>query len=304
MRKELREVLGGANLKTVILPGNHDYQSYRSGLYFGENVYVLSDWTTPLDFGEVTIWGLPFEKLEGERLVSRLREMGALMNQDRYNLLLFHGELLDAYYSPQDMGGEGTRRHMPVHLSYFSPLPVKYVLGGHFHSGYKGWEISGDSFFIYPGSPVAITRRETGRRYVNMISPGNRPVEIELDTFHYEELTVNLDPFEAANPLETIEKRIKETHPAAAVLLTVQGLFDGNRLGFSESELAAGIRKVAGDKLAGEPVENYSDVQHVIEDELFKLFLSKLDHKDYSKQEQAMIREQAIKAFRVVKACT
>ena len=304
LRARLRAALGDNDLTTVILPGNHDYQSYRSGLYFGENVYVINSWAEPLDFGNISIWGLPFEKIEGERLAGRLREMGSLMDKRRQNILLFHGELLDAFYSTRDVGDEGHKRYMPAHLSYFISLPVKYVLAGHFHSSYKGWEIGEDSLFIYPGSPVSVTSRETGRRMANLIVGDNRPSEVALDTFHYEDLTVQLDPFNDEDPLLIIEKRLQQIHPAARILLTVQGLYDGSRLGLNENELAEGIKRVAAEKLAGAALENFTDVRHVLEDDLFKTFIARLELETYTSLDKNRIRELAIKAFRVVKACS
>lgn len=304
LRDRLRATLSNSSMTAVILPGNHDYQSYRSGLYFGEKVYILKNWTEPFVFGDLSIWGLPFEKLEGDRLAGRLQEMGDLMDQQRRNILLFHGELLDAFYSTRDVGEEGSRRYMPVHLSSFSTLPVEYVLAGHFHSGYKGWEIGDERLFIYPGSPVSITSRETGRRMANLIVDNQRPSEIALDTFHYEDLTIELDPFCPENPLLNIKKSLQQMHPSARVLLAVRGLFDGSRLDLSESELAAGIKEVVGERLAEAALENFTDVRHVLEDDLFKAFLARLDREDYSGREKARIRELAIKAFRVVKACS
>lgn len=304
LRTRLRATLGHNKLKTVILPGNHDCQSYRSGLYFGENVYVINSWAEPLIFDNTCIWGLPFEKIDGERLASRLREMGSRMDKQRHNILLFHGELLDAFYSTSDVGDEGTKRYMPVHLLSFNSLPVDYVLAGHFHSSYKGWEIGEDRLFIYPGSPVSVTSRETGRRMANLIVDNNRPSEVALDTFHYEEYTVQLDPFNDEDPLLIIEKHLQQIHPAARVLLTVQGLYDGSRLGLNENELAEGIKRVAVEKLAGAAVENFTDVRHILEDDLFKAFLAKLELETDTNLDKNRIREQAIKAFGVVKACS
>lgn len=304
LRGELRKALGGRDLKTVILPGNHDRGAYRSGLYFGHNVYVINSWSEPLDFGEAVIWGLPYEKLEGERLVGRLREMAALMDRERHNILLFHGELLDAYFSRSAMGEEGDQRYMPVRLSYFDSMPVSYVLAGHFHSRYSGWELAGGGLFIYPGSPVAVTRRETGRRTANLVSGNERPLEIELDTLHYEALTINLDPFAPLEPLLKIEQELARLNPAARVILTVQGLYDGGRLNLTEEELAAGIRRVAGGRLAGEPAELFADVQHILDDELFKKFDLRLQELSCVAHEQALIRELTVKAFRAVKGCS
>lgn len=304
MRGPLRAAIGGEDFQTIILPGNHDHKAYSSGLYFGENVAVINDWREPVKVGETIVWGLPYERLSGDRLVGRLREMGGLMNPKADNILLFHGELLDAYFSRQELGDEGDQRYMPVKLSYFAPLPLKYVLAGHFHSRYAGWKLPGEGLFIYPGSPVAITRRETGRRMANLLTVGGAPEEVPLDSFHYEALNITLDPFNAEDPRIILQDRLEKTHPAARVLLTVQGLFNGSVLGISETELAAALREGAGSRLAGDPVEDFYDVQHVLEDDLFKKFSSRLMETEYPPALKEQVKEMAIRTFRVVKACS
>ncbi len=304
LRGDLRGLLGGSELKTVILPGNHDHKAYRSGLYFGENVYLINNWKEPLNFDQVSIWGLPFEKIAGEKLIGRLREMGNLMDRNQYNLLLFHGELLDAYFSRHDMGEEGEERYMPINLAVFDALPVQYVLGGHFHSNFRVWDLHNGGFFIYPGSPVSVTRRETGRRLANMFTVGERPEEVELNTYHFEELKIILDPFDRNDPLSVLERKLKQAHPLAKILLTVEGLFDGSKLNLTESALASGIRKIAGDRLAGDPLETFADVQQVIEDQLFIDFINKLKNTESDGEDIDLIRELVIRAFRTVKSCS
>ncbi len=304
LRGPLRAAIGGEDFQTIILPGNHDHKAYSSGLYFGENVAVINDWAEPISLGETIIWGLPYERLSGDRLVGRLREMGALMNPNADNILLFHGELLDAYFSRQELGDEGDQRYMPVKLSYFASLPLKYVLAGHFHSRYAGWKLPGEGLFIYPGSPVAITRRETGQRMANLLTVGEAPKEIPLDSLHYEALNINLDPFSSQDPLMILKEQLEKTHPAAKVLLIVQGLFNGSALGISEAELAAALREKAGSRLAGEPVEDFFDVQQVLEDDLFRQFNSRLMETEYPPVIKEQVKEMAIRAFQVVKACS
>lgn len=304
LRAPLRAALSGEEFQTIILPGNHDHKAYQSGLYFGDNVGVIDNWAEPINLGDLNIWGLPYERLSGDLLVGRLREMGELMNREEYNILLFHGELLDAYFSRPELGDEGDQRYMPVKLSYFSTLPLQYVLAGHFHSRYAGWQLPGGGLFIYPGSPVAITRRETGRRMANLLTVGEAPVEIPLDSFHYEQLKIVLDPFSPADPLVNLDQLLQQIHPDAKVLLTVQGLFNGSVLGINEVELAAALREKAGSYLAGEPVEEYYDVQHVLEDDLFKDFSSRLAAVDCPPGIKEQVKELVIRAFQVVKACS
>ncbi len=304
LRARLRAALAGGGFQTIILPGNHDYKAYLSGLYFGENVTVINNWAEPVRLGEAVIWGLPYERLSGERLVGRLREMGGLMNPEEPNILLFHGELLDAYFSRHELGDEGDQRYMPVRLSYFASLPLQYVLAGHFHSRYTGWQLPEGGLFIYPGSPVAVTRRENGRRVANLLTLGETPAETELNSYHYEELKINLDPFNPVDPRVLLEQKLQGIHPQAKVLLTVQGLFNGSTLALNESELAEALRKIAGSRLTGELVEEFYDVQHVLEDDLFKHFSSRLAGLDCPPGQEEKVKEMVIRAFRVVKACS
>ena len=304
MRPYLRDILGGKGFQTVILPGNHDYRAYRDGLYFGDKVIVISDQNQPLRVGTATIWGLPYEKISGERLITRLGEISARMNPGEQNILLYHGELLDAFFPRHELGDEGDQRYMPVRLSYFDLMPLKYILAGHFHSRYAAWPLAGGGKFIYSGSPVAVTRREVGRRAINLLDLGGDPAEVLLDSFHYEELIINLDPGIKENPLDYIRSRLRQTHEAAKVILSVRGLFNGAALGIDESDLARGIREIAGDRLACEPYEEYADVRLVLEDELFKKFSAKLNLAMVTPEEKEKALEIALEAFRWVTPCS
>jgi DNA repair protein SbcD/Mre11 len=304
LRSRLRDILGGGSFMTVIIPGNHDSRAYRSGLFFGEGVRIITDWREPVRFDEVDLWGLPYEPLEGEKLVSRLLEISSLMSREKYNILLFHGELLDAYFSSRDLGSEGSRRYMPVKLSYFSSLPLHCVLAGHFHSRHTVWQIPGSGYFVYPGSPVSVTRRETGKRTASLVVPGQPPVEVTLDTFYYERIRVTLDPFDYRDPLAVIREKIEESDPAARVILTVEGLYNGSLQNLSEEQLVTSIREILDKRGAEAPVFNFSDVRHVLEDDLFQRFNAMLSEKDYSPEQKQKIKEMTVRAFRVVKACS
>jgi DNA repair protein SbcD/Mre11 len=304
MRSQLRMALGGADFQTVILPGNHDHAAYRSGLYYGNNVTVINSWEEPVCLGEVVIWGLPYSRISGDRLAGILIEMGKRMDSEQNNILLFHGELLDAYFSRQDLGDEGDQRYMPARLSYFKTLPVSYILSGHFHSRYSSWKVPGGGLFIYPGSPVAVTRRETGQRAANLVTIGEEPEEIALNSYHYEELVISLDPFSSEDPLALLDQKLQAAHPGAKVILSIEGLYNGMAVGMDEKELAAAIREKAAGRLAGEPVENFYDVRHVLEDDLFRQFKARLATAGCPPELAGQINEMAIRAFRAVKSCS
>lgn len=304
VRHRLRAALRGSDFETIIIPGNHDFKSYRSGLYFGDNITVITDWQKPVVLGRIAFWGLPFEQISGGKIVNRLQEIASLISPADKNILLFHGELLDTTFSRHELGDEGDRRYMPVKLSYFDSIPLQYVLAGHFHSRYAAWNLPGGGLFIYPGSPAAVTRRETGRRKANLVSTEEPPVELELNSFHYEEFKITLDPYETANPLSMLDHKLEELHPSARLLLTVEGLFNSFSLGMNESELAQALIEKAAGCSAGEPVFDFYDVQHVLEDDLFKQFNARLAETDCSPELKEQVKEMVVRAFRVVKACS
>ncbi len=301
LRGRLRASFGSGDFQTIILPGNHDYKAYRSGLYFGDKVSILDNWEEPVEVGEMVIWGLPFERLSTEKMVSRLKDLSTRMNPERINYLLFHGELLDAYFSPEDMGDEGEQRYMPAKLSYFADLPVRHVLAGHFHSRYAAWNLPDGGLFIYPGSPAAVTRREMGIRKANLVSPDGKASELTLNTAHYENLVINLDPFSETAPLDQLDQMLQDLHPRARIILSICGFFNGAALGLSESELVEVVRSRTENHVVDQLIIEFNDVQHILEDDLFKQFRKKLSDKDYTRVQKDKAEKMLINAFRGVK---
>ncbi len=301
LRVRFREVIATAPFETIILPGNHDYKAYRSGLYFGDKVSIILEWSKPVHLDNASFWGIPYSKITREKFINSLTEMAYQMQPDRFNLLLYHGELLDAFFLRQDLGDEGEQRYMPAKLTNFAPLPVKYVLAGHFHSRYASWQLSEDGLFIYPGSPVSITSRETGKRSVNIVSDNQPPVELTLNTAYYHDLNITLNPFSEVNPLIKVESHLKNLEPEAMVKLTVKGFYNGYEWGLSEVELIEEFNKILKGYEAKEPVYEFQDIQHVMEDELYKIFSEKLSNKGFSEEKKMNVDKMVISAFRGIK---
>ncbi len=75
LRTAVRPVFDGAGFPVVILPGNHDRDSFRAGDYFGADVTILSDISTPFERGDVSLVGIPFEPGNRERVLARLHDL-------------------------------------------------------------------------------------------------------------------------------------------------------------------------------------------------------------------------------------
>lgn len=299
LRPKIREVFSNTGFKIVLIPGNHDRDSYLSGRYFGEDAVVLTNLSSPFEYKDVRIWGMPFEPLEGEKILNKLHSLANSLTPDRKNILLYHGELLDAFFSRGDFGDEGEERYMPVKLSYFKGLNIDYVLSGHFHSHFDVWEIESGRYFVYPGSPISITKRETGQRKVNIFEVGGLPQEYPLDTPHFEEVVIGFDPFKDKEPLEIVEEYFKALHPEARIILKVKGFINSSAIGMNETELVEQIKKIAAGRCAGDEDLSceFRDIRIILEDDLFKSFIEKLKRSDYEEEKKRQMRDLVIKAM-------
>ncbi|HHW56991.1 MAG TPA: hypothetical protein GXX15_04840 [Clostridia bacterium] len=103
LRHSLRGIFSGNGFKIVILPGNHDRESYQTGMYFGADVVILTDFNKPFEYKDLRVWGLPFEDKSGEEIVNKFRSIKDKLISDKTNILLYHGELVDSYFSRSDM---------------------------------------------------------------------------------------------------------------------------------------------------------------------------------------------------------
>ena len=296
LKLKIRELFSNNGFKILLIPGNHDKDSYNTDIYFGDDVVILNETNKSFKNEDVEIWGMPFEPIKGEEILSRLHSLAKNLDLKKKNILLYHGELLDAFFSRGELGDEGEERYMPVKLSYFKDLKIDYVLAGHFHSRFDFWNIEGGGYFVYPGSPISITRRETGRRKVNLFEVGKPPHEYPLGSPYYEEVIIELDPIKDKNPVEHIKTRLNNLPSEAMILLTVKGFINGEVIKMSEKELKNEIDRIAGNKCIKARYE-YSDIRRILEDDLFRKFTEKLQETDYKEEKRREMRYLAIKAM-------
>ena len=296
LRPPIREIFSSNPFRILLIPGNHDVDSYKSGMYFGDAVIILRDLSSPFEEEDVRIFGIPFEAIEGEKILSKLRSLRDRLATGKTNILLYHGELQDVFYSRSDFGDEGEERYMPVKLSYFRDLNLDYVLAGHFHSSFDVRRLENEGYFVYPGSPISITKRETGQRKVNIFEVGKPPEEYPLDTRHFEEVVIKFDPFKDKKPVDAVEKRFNNLHLEARIILIVKGFINGEAIGMNEKEVVKQIKKIVAGKCVEEHYE-FRDIHTIIEDDLFNSFIEKLERTDYEEEKKKQMRDIAIEAM-------
>lgn len=300
LKAKLRELFSGVNCDIFIIPGNHDARSFEDRAFFGPRVKVIGSFTDKYETGDAVITGIPFKNINELELYSILRNISENLNPDKCNILLYHGELLDSYYSRKDFGEEGDSRYMPVRLDFFTELKFDYILAGHFHTNYNVWEFGrqgGSGYFVYSGSPVSVTRRETGKRKVNIFNTHEAPREILLDSFFYESININLDPFSDIDPVTAVKQNLSLADPRARLLLVIDGYINSTKHGIDETKFNEELDVIKNNKKIEEVVFNAVDLGRILEDDLFKTFDSKLNSGAYSTSEKSAMREIFLKAM-------
>jgi len=287
LRPHVRKLFEDSSFTTLILPGNHDYEVFESGRYWGNNVEVINDYMNPYTTENVDFWGLPYEELREEEVFERLYDMNERMDDKKTNILIFHGELTDIYQWLKGFGDEGNKRYMPVKRAYFKDMKIEYVLAGHFHTNFDVIELPTGGYFVYPGSPVSVTSKELGKRKVNVFEVGKAPKEVTLDTFHYEYIQIDLDPFVEKDPVKYVDEQIETflntSGPNCNITVQVKGYIDSSRHAITESDFNEHLSKVQ-EKYASfiSAVHNEThDLSYVLNNNLFKEFTKRLGEKEF-----------------------
>ncbi len=296
LRGQLRELFAECPFHTFIIPGNHDQNGFADVPFLGENVTIFGNLQEPVTLKDICFWGFPYEDLNEIQILQRLRQASGRTEAGKTHILLFHGELIDAAGDWSAYGEEGSRRYLPVRLSFFRDLGWQYILAGHFHSAFDVHRVRDNAYFVYPGSPIAITRREVGVRRVTLLEPGKAPRALPLKTPFFEHLAIHLQPYPAVNPVEGIRQALENLPPNGQLLLTVSGYFDGAVLGVSEADLHRQITETAGERAAALNLR-FQDIGSLLKDDLYQLFVQKLEAETTDEDRRKRVGEWVIRAM-------
>jgi len=304
LRSDVRELFKNIRFKTLILPGNHDSSVFDSGRFWGNNVEVIDNYLKPYSIGDVDFWGLPFEDIKEDEVLSKIFEMNERMRNDRTNILIYHGELGD-YSWMKGFGDEDdeNKRYMPVKKEFFKDTKIDYVLAGHFHTKFDSIKLPNGGWFIYPGTPVSITKKEVGIRSVNILDVGNSPQQVSLPTFHYKRIVITLDPFKHQNPIQIIDGEVKKytslDSPNFQLILCVGGYID-SRKGVSELDIMNYLTQIYREHrelFLEPPINDVRDISVIINHPLYQDFNSKLQKRVSDEEQRQRILEYVIKAM-------
>ena len=292
----LRRLFAKAGFRTCLIAGNHDADAFPEGAFLGEDVTVIRSLTEPLRLGGIWIWGLPYRDLPEESILEQLHLAAKEAPDPITHVLLYHGDLLDLAGGAGDYGDEGRRRYMPVKLAYFAELPWDYVLAGPPPARFDVRQYRAGGYFVYPGSPIAITRREHGERHVNLFHLGNAPAPHAMQTPHYRPLTITLDPFSKIDPVATVARHLRDLELHVRILLSVDGYFDGERVALTETELHNALTDLPGERV--ELVQaDFRDIRDLRSDDLLRRCVERLDAMDLPPENRGEVVALLIRAM-------
>ncbi|MEA1912464.1 MAG: metallophosphoesterase [candidate division WOR-3 bacterium] len=277
---KLRPILNENDFDVIILPGNHDEDAFGLRKFFGDRVKIIRDLLEPIEYDSVRIFGMPFKKTGSSEVRSEIRKITDISEDDKVNILLFHGELLDHSFTRDDYGPE-EGRYMGVRLSYFENLNLKYILAGHFHTNFQIYEFPPESYFIYPGSPISITKKETGKRSINLFEVGKSPKQYHIISPYYEKIEIVLSPSSEKEPVKMIEEEVGKIPKEAKVLLSVKGYTERD-----EEEIHKEIKEFVKKEGRIELEDSLRGIKNILEDELFKSFNERLKGLNQPREEE------------------
>lgn len=186
LKSEVRPLFDDNDFETLVIPGNHDRDAFREEDFFGNDLEVLDE--KPYGrktYDQLNIVGVPYTEKNFSDLVEPLSEATV---EEKENVLLIHCTLAGA---GGNYGNE--KRYMPVKPEELVKTGYDQVMAGHIHSSATK-KTYGGLTFSYPGSPVSISKTETGKRKVWIFDTEEGLQTRDLDTFHYLEEKVELMP--------------------------------------------------------------------------------------------------------------
>ncbi len=304
LRGKLPPLFSKQEYRIIILPGNHDLYSYETGFYFGDNVTLLNNSEQQIELNQTVITGIPFEPLSAAELYQKIETINQQLNPEKTNILLFHGELTDIFFKSSDFGDEGEKRYLPLKLNLLANTKFDYILAGHFHTKFHLKQIPNErlkqgGFFVYPGSPVSITNKETGVRHAALIQPQQPPQKIELDTFYYQPVPLHFSPDDDQSILKKFEKKLQNLDENAAALCRVDGFFDQKKLKLTEQQLKTKLESIIEqhDGILKEKDFAVKDIAAILNSGLYQAFTTKLKQSDLEQQQKQDLSQTFINAL-------
>ena len=178
LRPEIKGIFESINAQVLVIPGNHDIESFSQGYDYGKNVIQLVQ--TPfeiIELSSIKICGVPYQDRKFSECIEDI--------PSDVDILIAHGTLYDESFIFTMLDDKETE-YMPIFPANLENC-ARYIAMGHLHSRsiekkYQGTHV------VYPGSPVALDTKCVDKRYyyevlIDKNSLKCKPVEIEISPY-------------------------------------------------------------------------------------------------------------------------
>ena len=282
LRRPLRKLFSEfQDITTIIVPGNHDEAAYPAGTYLGDNVRILSKKPYQYEETEDAVFvGIPYPVEEDivPRFFDVLDDID--LTTKKPAIAIVHGTLIGGEYGFAGRFGE-EEGYNPIHLQDLQEAKFDYYALGHIHQPYEKLIKVQDRILAgYPGSPVSVTKAETGKRgvIIGRLDGDNLLFDIEeLDSFYTVSKSLTVIPHREEEILKELERLVDEQKdPNSELHLTIGGF-----VGWKEDVFMEKVGKIlrgASDNIILEPsaLQSISEISSV----LIETFLKELDKQE------------------------
>jgi len=167
LRPDVKKIFEKTKAEILIIPGNHDAESYGSNYDYGKNVrQILKKPYESLTVDDVKILAIPFQNTELSECIIDL--------SNNFDILIAHGTLYDLSILP--ILNDEDIEYMPIYPVDLENL-CRCALLGHIHSSYI--ELNYKNIrAIYSGSPIALNTKCRTPRKIAIVRIDNKTIEI------------------------------------------------------------------------------------------------------------------------------
>ncbi len=208
LRPELKKIFDAVSTKFLIIPGNHDLESFSHDYDYGKNVIQLIE--TPfeiIELNELRVCAVPYQNRKFSECVKNIPE--------KVDIFIAHGTLYDESFIFPLLDDKETE-YMPLYPSNLENQ-ARYVAMGHLHSRtierkYKNTKV------VYPGSPIALDTKCEGQRCVYFLNMSKKELAIKPITVDIAAYWLKKEffvfPANEEDALDEIETYLTEIHSA------------------------------------------------------------------------------------------
>lgn len=177
LRTEARKIFERSQVRVLLLPGNHDAESYGLNYDYGQTIKQLIK--KPFEIFEIKnikIIGVPYQKAKFSECIMDL--------PGDIDMLVLHGTLYDLSILP--ILNIEDAEYMPIYPAEIENL-CRCVLLGHIHSTYIDLNYD-KTRVVYSGAPIALNTKCRSPRKVVLI-------EIDEQKFNITPLEIDIAPY-------------------------------------------------------------------------------------------------------------